>query len=132
MSDVNNNAPRLRPNASRVTRRVDPVKPTTAAPQADASKTAKRLGTQHFEVRVSPEAFVRRLPLSVYTNEEPIGTDSAIPFWFLFEGYNLVLENWYYARSPLARRCAVEVKWASEDVNFSLIGLGFGSRKAQQ
>lgn len=44
----------------------------------------------------------------------------------------LMLEKWYLARLPLTRRCAVEVKWAAADSNFSLIDMGFGSLKGQR
>jgi hypothetical protein len=74
----------------------------------------------------------------ILTDDEPINTTfttsifaNVIPPPLRTQGTNM-LEQWFYARKPLARRCAVEIKWPSEDVNFSLIGLGFGSRKGQQ
>lgn len=76
----------------------------------------------------------------ILTDDEPINktfTESIVAG--LTEGASLrrtqgtlMKEKWYYARKSLARRCAVEIKWPAEDVNFSLIGLGFGSLKAEQ
>jgi len=74
----------------------------------------------------------------ILTDDEPINTTFTNSIFANVQAAPLrtqgtfMLEQWFHARLPLARRCAVEIKWAAADSNFSLIGLGFGSRKAQQ
>ncbi len=65
--------------------------------------------------------------VSYLTDEDPftgsfIQTGTAVPSPNRTQGVNL-LENWYYARTPAARRVSIAVTWSAASTDFKLYGL---------
>jgi len=62
----------------------DPDRASMAVDEREAARrTAALLGLEHQEEIVGPDAFAEALPEVIGSIEEPVGSASAVPFWFL-------------------------------------------------
>lgn len=81
---------------------------------------------------------VQPLTVSVLTDDDPstgsfvaVTANVVSPSPLRSQGSNL-LEKWYYARTPAARRASIKLTWANNSTNFKLYGFDVASYRNEQ